>query len=670
MDNDNPDRAAPAMKAPAMKVVVTGAAGSVGRNVVEALAERSEIGEIVGLSRDAAPAWTPVKASWLDAGVGDSDLELIFRGADAVIHLAWAIQPLRDSARLARINVGGSRRVLDAVAAAGVPKLLCASSVSAYIAAPHGRLISEDWPIGGGETSVHARHQAEVEGYLDQLESLAPKIKIVRLRPALTFQGDATPELCQLLAGPFTPSFLLASRLLPAIPLPRLSGLCIQAIHTSDLARAYALATIGDVSGAFNLAAAQTLDTDDLAASLEAGIYSLPFSMARRLTDLSWRLRLQPTPPDWLDMAMSLPLMSSARALRELGWQPQVTAAEALADLFSRLHGRSASLYGPGLPATRKARSVRRQSARRAQALRLVDHLTIVHAMGKQEVAQLRRAPRVVGESRLSEIFAVHLSEAESQTQSLGERLQAHGVDLTELTDTAAGIGPTVFAASRPDTPGKLLAHSFSYEHLKIAASGRLREVAAEVQDDASAALARDVGGEARAMAARLEGSFDLAVDASLDGGGPAELDSRLDRWIADSQAIEKQGLQLLEIGPKVIEDEELKRFFGVRLRESEEHESLLRQCLEARGARLGKAKDAVLQLTGMQVGAFLVAQSETTARLISFVSAYEQLEIAAYELLERLARRAGDREVTGVVGRILGEKRAPVGGPAQTVGS
>jgi len=171
-------------------------------------------------------------------------------------------------------------------------------------------------------------------------------------------------------------------------------------------------------------------------------------------------------------------------------------------------------------------------------------------------------------------------------------------------------------------------------------------------------------------MADRLENSFGLVVDASLNGGGALDLATQLNRCLADVHAIEKQGLQLLEMAPRVVEDENLKRFFAAHLRESEEHEAMLRERIEARGAKQAKARDAVLQLTGMQVGAFFAAQPETTAKLVGFVSAFEHLEIAGYELLERLARRAGDQKVTGVAERILAEERAAVEALAQAFAS
>jgi UDP-glucose 4-epimerase len=643
-----------------MKVVVTGATGNVGRSVIEALAERHEVSQIVGLAGA--------------ADIAGADLESTFRGADAVVHLAWAVQPTHDPAVLERLNVAGSRRVFEAVAAAEVPKLIHSSSIVAYSSAPQDRLIGEDWPLGGAETSVHARYKAAIEGHLDEFESVSPSVRVVRLRPALTCKGDAAAELCGLLAGPFIPAFLLRRGLLPAIP--RLSGLCFQAIHTSDLARAYALATVRDVSGAFNLAAGPLLSSDDLAAALNLGTFPLSFSLARRLADLSWRLRLQPTPPDWLDMAMKLPLVSSERAARELDWEPRVSAVEALSDLFAASRtGKNGTAVPAAEPIVRLGEWPVEVAPTRSGAgpreTKLVQQLANVHAIARQGVAQLRRGALVAGDARLTAIFAAHAAETEAHERGLRERLRAHDANVLDSSaEQAGGIGMAVFAASEPDTPGKLVAHAFSYEHLEIAASELLKKAADEAGDGGAAAIARRLSDEARRMADRLESAFDVVVDASLNGGGDLDLAVQLERCLADVHAIEKQGLQLLETGRMVIEDEGLKRFFATHLRESEEHEAMVRERIEARGAKPTSAKGAVLQLTGMQVGAFFAAQPETRMKLVGFVSAFEHLEIAAYELLERLARRAGDQKVAGVAERILAEERATVDALTQAAGS
>lgn len=137
-----------------MKVIVTGATGNVGTSTVQALSESEKIDEVVGLARR-EPTWAPLKTSWVEANILSADLAPIFAGADAVVHLAWAIQPSRDAVTLERINVEGSRRVFEAVAAAGVPKLVHASSVGAYSRGPKDREVDEDWPTEGTPTSFY-----------------------------------------------------------------------------------------------------------------------------------------------------------------------------------------------------------------------------------------------------------------------------------------------------------------------------------------------------------------------------------------------------------------------------------------------------------------------------------------------------------------------------------
>ncbi len=648
-----------------MRVVITGATGNVGASVIEALVERDEIEEVIGLARR-VPAWKPEKTSWVKADVVSSSLEPVFEGADAVVHLAWAIQPSHDAGALERINVEGSRRVFEAVGAARVPKLIYASSVGAYAPGPKGHLVTEDWPVGGIETSFYSRHKALVEEQLDEFEVRVPDTRVVRLRPALIFKGDAATEIRRLFAGPFLPSFLLRSGLIPAIP--RLPGLCFQAVHTSDVGRAYALAAIRDVSGAFNLAANPPLGSKDLATMLDARTFPLPVSVARRLADLTWRLRLQPTPAGWLDMAMGAPLMSSERAEQELGWRPRVSACEALAELIAGLGDGGGKPAPPLEPAGVGGRLDELRAGvggrRRAHSpeQKLIRQLADVHAIEEQALTQMRRAPEIAGEGRLAEIFEGHLDETEDQERRVRERLQAHGADPSTLEDSAGkagGIGMVVFAASPPDTPGKLATHTFSYAHMEIAAYELLRRTAEAAGDEATAAMARQIAGEERRMAERLAAGFEAAVDASLNGGGAEEVSARLDRYLADAHAIEKQGLQLLETAPRIVTDAALKKFFDEHLRQSEEHELLVRERLEARGAGPAKAKDAALRLGGLQVGAFFAAQPDTAARLTGFAFAFEHLEIAAYELLARVARRAGEQKVLGVAERILAEERA-----------
>jgi UDP-glucose 4-epimerase len=315
-----------------MRVVVTGATGNVGTSVVRALAADASVEEIVGVARR-PPRWDLPRTHWVSADVVTSPLEPVFEGADAVIHLAWLIQPSHDARTLQAVNLVGSRRVFEATVRAGAKVLVHASSVGVYSPGPKDRRVDESWPNGGVASSFYSRHKAEAERLLDDLES---DVRIVRLRPGLIFKREAASEIRRLFIGPLLPSRLVHPRFLPVLPLP--PGLALQAVHADDVAEAYRLAVISPgARGAYNVAAEPVLDAPELGRLLGARPVAVPARALRAAANATWRARLQPTPPGWLDMGLGVPLMDTTRAREELGWGARHSASDALLELLDGL---------------------------------------------------------------------------------------------------------------------------------------------------------------------------------------------------------------------------------------------------------------------------------------------------------------------------------------------
>ncbi len=317
-----------------MRVVVVGASGNVGTSVLEALGGEPAVEEVFGLARRLPELALP-KVQWSRADITVDDLERHFRGADVVVHLAWAIQPSRDERALERINLIGSRRVFAAVEAAKVPALVYASSVGAYAAGPKDRRVDESWPTSGIPTSAYSRHKAVVEQALDGLEKRAPQVRVVRLRPGLIFKAESASEIRRLFLGPLLPNRLLDPRLIPFVP--RVERLRFQAVHSLDVGEAYRQAIVRDVRGAFNLAAEPVIGPAELATLLGAREVPVAPRVLRRAVDVSWRLRLQPADPGWIDLALGVPLMDATRAREELGWAPRTSLLAALDELLRGL---------------------------------------------------------------------------------------------------------------------------------------------------------------------------------------------------------------------------------------------------------------------------------------------------------------------------------------------
>ncbi len=318
-----------------MRVVVIGATGNVGTSVVDALGRDPGVESVLGLARR-LPETTFPKTTFATADVASDDLVPHLRGADAVVHLAWLIQPSRDKATLARTNIVGSQRVFDAVVEAGVPALVYASSIGVYSPGPDGRAIAEDWPRDGVRESWYSRHKAEVERRLDGVEAAHPELRVVRLRPAYSVKRAAASGQRRLFFGPFLPTTLVKPGRVPF--LPRVRGLRVQVVHTDDVGEAYRLAVTRDVRGAFNLAAEPVLSMRDAARALGARTVPVPGRVLRALAGAAWLARLSPTSPDWVDLALGAPVLDTTRARTELGWEPRRTAPDTLREWFRGLH--------------------------------------------------------------------------------------------------------------------------------------------------------------------------------------------------------------------------------------------------------------------------------------------------------------------------------------------
>jgi nucleoside-diphosphate-sugar epimerase len=317
-----------------MRVVVTGATGNVGTSVVRALADDPAVTSVLGLARR-RPELELAKTTWAAADVADDDLSGHFRGADVVVHLAWLIQPSHDPFAMWRTNVVGTERVLAAASAAGVGALVCASSVGAYSPGPKDRQVDETWPTHGITTSTYSRDKAYQERLLDLYERDHPGVRVVRLRPALTFKRIAASEIRRLFLGPLVPGSLARAGNIPVVP--RVKRLRTQAVHTDDVGQAYRLAVVGDARGPFNLAADPVLDADSVAALLDARPVPVPAGLLKAAAAATWRLRLQPVSPGWLDLALRSPLLDAGRARAELGWSPRHSATQALEELLAGL---------------------------------------------------------------------------------------------------------------------------------------------------------------------------------------------------------------------------------------------------------------------------------------------------------------------------------------------
>lgn len=329
-----------------MKIAVTGATGNVGTALVRALIDDEQVTEIVGLARRVPPVWQPRKVRWVQADVSRDPLRQHFEGADAVVHLAWLIQPSRNEAITERVNVEGSRRVFEAAGEAGVGALVHASSVAAYSPADPMQPVDETWPTDGIASSYYSRQKVAVERLLDDADAAFADLRVARIRPGLIFQRSAASEIRRYFGGPLVPGWAARSALVPFVP--DMPGLVGQVIHSDDVAELYRLLCVTpEARGAYNAATNPPIDAAALGHLLDAKPRRLPQALVRGAMHASYSARLHPVSPDWLDLGLAAPTMLTDRARNELGWRPVHEAGAVLREFMDGLRSRAGGSTPP-----------------------------------------------------------------------------------------------------------------------------------------------------------------------------------------------------------------------------------------------------------------------------------------------------------------------------------
>ncbi|WP_370962400.1 NAD-dependent epimerase/dehydratase family protein [Amycolatopsis sp. cg9] len=349
-----------------MRIVITGATGNVGTALLAALGPGHDVAGLARRLPDTAVE--PYRsAGWCALDVGDRgagrELTALFDGADAVVHLAWAISPRRGDPPMWRTNDHGTRHVLDAAAAAGVPHLVVASSVAAYGPAPRWDKVREDHPCTGLGRSAYSRGKAALESLLDRFEARHPEVGLARLRPCAILQRRAAGEFARWLLDPAVPARLAGGR---RLPVPLWNDLRAQAVHTSDVAEAIRLVLATGYTGPVNLAAPEVLGADALAGLLGGTRLPVPKPLARAAVHAAWASGVLPVHPGWLELADRAALADTTVAETVLGWQPRYDAASAIAELVAGLRSGAGAASPPLAPPRGSGALARLRSLTRA----------------------------------------------------------------------------------------------------------------------------------------------------------------------------------------------------------------------------------------------------------------------------------------------------------------
>jgi UDP-glucose 4-epimerase len=302
-----------------MKYLITGGSGYIGGRLIDLLTQ-SEDSEVVNLDLR-PPAIPRPRTRFVQMDIRDRGMRSLLESErpDALVHLAFVLNPIRDEHKMYDIDVNGTQNVLDAAAAAGVSQLLVASSTTAYGAFPDNPVpLTEEHPVRGLPSYEYARDKTEIDRLCQLWAAQHPDRVMTIVRPTIVFGPNVDNYIVR---------FWITS---PFFPLLDGNDPDWQFVHEEDVIEAMSRLLLERRAGIFNLTADGTIKLSECARLAGLKTRRMPARVYRRIAKAAWALRLPrvEAPPGQIDFLLYPWIASNEKLKAELDWTPRYTSRE------------------------------------------------------------------------------------------------------------------------------------------------------------------------------------------------------------------------------------------------------------------------------------------------------------------------------------------------------
>lgn len=303
-----------------MKVLITGAAGYIGKQLVHYLAEEGEHEIIAADIRDENPFAAHPAIVYTKLDVRSNEVTQIMQRytVDVVVHLASIVTPGKDSNRDFEysVDVIGTENILMACVATNVKRIIISSSGAAYGYHPENSswLVETD-EIRGNEEFTYSYHKRLVEEMLSDYRIAYPNLEQTIFRIGTILGSSVRNQITNL----FDKRYLIGIQG---------SKSPFVFIWDQDVVRCFAKAISDEKTGIFNLAGDGALSVDEIAQILNKKVVKLPSSFITGSLYVLKRLHLSQYGEEQVRFLKYRPVLANTKLKEEFGYTPMKTSKE------------------------------------------------------------------------------------------------------------------------------------------------------------------------------------------------------------------------------------------------------------------------------------------------------------------------------------------------------